>query len=296
MLRILFLVFIFSSNCLGQIKITPRPIGKFLTDTIRLGEIVNFSFVYKHNSKQEVFFTDKAFDYRPFELVDKIYFPTKTINNVSVDSAIYQFRTFSIDSIQSISIPVFLANKGDSTLIYCEKDSIVLLQQIAGNLRALSVKDNSRLLPMKVKINIAYLFLQIAIIIVAIIIWWLVFGKTVMSQINIFTIYRRHVEFKKIFNRYAKSATKTNLEKALTLWKDYIGKLQKRSYTTMTTPEIIKNIPNDHLETALREIDKSIYGNIISEDINNSFTTLNNLADYYYNLQKREYSIVKKLR
>jgi hypothetical protein len=294
MKRIIILLLLFSLKGFCQFKIAQKPVGKFLADSIQIGEIVNFALVFKHDSKQEVFFPDKAYNYQPFELVDKVYFPTKTKNGISVDSALYQLRTFAIDTFQSISLPIFVFNKSDSSSIFCEKDSIFKIQEINGAANQLKLRESSRLLPMRTKINLVYLFLQISLIIIVSIIWWIIFGKTVMAQIGIFGIYRKHLEFKNAFNRLAKTTNKTNLENTLTLWKKYMGRLQRKSFNTMTTPEILENIPNENLADALHEIDKSIYGNIVSDRISFAFDTLNELADFYYNLQKKDFSLAKK--
>lgn len=294
MQRIIILLLFLSFNGFCQYKIVQKPVGKFLSDSIRLGEIVNFSLVFKHDSKQEVFFPDKAFNYQPFELVDKVYFPTKTKNGISADSALYLLRTFSVDSIQSISLPIFVYSKSDSSSIFCEKDTVFKIQEILGAANQFNLKENSRLLPMKSRVNMLYLFLQILLIIIVSIIWWIIFGKTVTAQIGIFGIYRKHLEFKNAFNRLAKTTNKTNLEKTLALWKKYMSRLQRKSFNTMTTPEILENIPDENLADALHEIDKSIYGNKISDKISQAFDTLNKLADYYYTIRKKDFSLAKR--
>ncbi len=294
MFKIAVLLFFLVLDCLGQAKNSTKPIGKFLTDSIQLGEIVNYSLVFKHNSNQEVFFTDKGYDYTPFELAEKIYFPTATKNGVSTDSAVYQLRTFNIEKNQSISIPVYVRNKKDSLLNFPLKDSIILIEVLKENPKKLSLKQNAKLIPMKVKINIIDVFIKIGLFAIVATIWWLIFGKTINSHLKIFTIYRHHNEFKATFKKHAKTINKKNLEIALAVWKNYVGKLQHKSYLTMTTPEILDTIPNENLGEALSEIDKSIYGNIVSEKIIYSFETLINLADHFYEVRKKEYSLSKK--
>lgn len=296
MIRIVILLFFATFECFGQLKTSQKPIGKFLSDSIHLGEIVNYSLVFRHNSKQEVFFTDKGYNYSPFELVEKVYFPTSTKNGISIDSAIYQLRTFNIEKIQTISIPVYIRIKKDSILNFPIKDSINIVEEIKGSLTNLSLKGKAILIPMKVKINIIDLFLKIGIFAIVFTIWWLLFGKTIKSQLKILSIYRRHNEFKSLFKKYAKTINKTNLEKALAVWKKYVGRLQNKSFLTMTTPEIIETIPNENLAEALSEIDKSIYGSNVSDKINNSFETLIDLADHFYTLRKKEYSFTKKMK
>lgn len=265
-----------------------------MADSIKLGELLSYTLVYKHSSKQEVFFPDKSYNYEPFELVNKTYFPTNTKNGISIDTAIYQLRTFNISKTQALSLPIYLLKNGDSTLIFSEKDSVYLINEIKGNLAKLKLKDKATLLPMKMKVNIAYIFLQLVIASIAIFIWWLIFGKTVLAQIKLFRIYRRHSEFKSNLNKFTKVNSKTNIEKGLLLWKKYMSRLQKMPFNTMTTPEIFENIPNENLEEALKEVDKSIYGNSVSPNLNNSFLVLENIANQYYQLKKKEIISTKK--
>ncbi len=268
--------------------IAQKPIGRFNSDTIQLGEVISYSIVFKHGSKQEVLFPDVNYNFYPFEFIDKIYFPTSTSNGISADSAIYQLRTFNIDSIQPLALPVFLLKNGDSTAVFSDKDSVYLKEEFVGNGIGQKLKANSAFIPMKIKLNWILIFVQIAIILVIAFVWWLTFGKTVTKQFKIFSLNRSHSDFKSNFNRYTKKINKTNIEKALLLWKNYMGKLKKQSFNTMTTPEIVKNIPYSNLNEALRIIDSSIYGNSISENISEAMDELNKLANWQHNARKKE--------
>jgi hypothetical protein len=264
------------------------PKGVFVEDSMRLGEVINYTLVFKHDANIEVFFPDLNYNYAPFEYVDKIYFPTKTSQGVSTDSAIYQLRSFGIDSIQYLSLPVYNIQKGDSTAIFTAKDSLLLKTAIKGNATFLKLKAGAEFLPMKTKPNLWLIFAQIIGFAALIFIWWLFFGKIIKRQLNLFSIYRSHTEFSSTFNRYAKNANKVNIKKALILWKKYMSRLKNQPFITMTTPEILQNIPNDQLNDALREIDSSVYGSSISNEINEAIAILKKLADNEYNFSKKE--------
>jgi hypothetical protein len=295
MIKRTFILLLIAINGFSQIKTSQKPVGKFLADSIHLGELIYYSVVFKHQANQEVFFTDKSYNYQPFEFVDKFYFPTETKAGISTDSAVFQLRTFNIKPVQYISIPIYLLGKNDSISLFSERDSVFLVSEIKGNIANLTLKDNAKLIPMKVKVNLFQLFLQIGTIVLIAVLWWLIFGNIVKSQLKIFSIYRSHNEFKKTFNRYTNTVSKANLVKALTHWKRYMGKLQKKSFKTMTTPEIINEMPDENLADALKEIDKSIYGNEISEKIKKALETLSNLSDKQYMQNKLEYSIKNKI-
>jgi hypothetical protein len=265
-----------------------KPIGQFNNDSIKIGEIVTYSLEFKHNSKQDLVFPDINFNYAPFELVDKTYFPTKSYKGTSLDSAVYHLRTFNIGEFQNLALPVFVLKNGDSTAIYSSKDSVYIKQQISGDVKGIKLKSESTFIPMKAKQNILFIFLQIATVLLVAFIWWLFFGKIIRRQFKLLSIYRRHLDFKNTFNRYVKNINKTNIEKTLILWKKYMGSLKKQPFNTMTTPEIIQNIPLENLSEALRIIDSSIYGNVIAENINDSIKILSQLADKQYIIKKIE--------
>jgi hypothetical protein len=294
MRKALTLLIFISKIAFAQSIKTPKPVGIFLSDSIVLGEVISFSLAVKHNSAQEVFFADKSHNYSPFELVDKTYFPTQTINGVSTDSAIYQLRTFSIDKNQKLSIPIFFMKNTDSVLVFSNTDSVKMIDEIGKNNIDNKLYEKATLLPMKQKVNLLYLFFKIAVLVLSGTIWWLFFGKIVKSQLRILSLYQGHLEFKNSFNRLTKSSNKANIEKSLLLWKKYIGKLQQSTFQNMTTPEIIKNIPSESLSEALKEIDKSIYGSNISEKVTESFEVLKILADKNYNQRKKEFLVFKK--
>lgn len=294
MKKTIILLLIITNTVLAQIQKTPRPFGNFMEDSIKIGEIVNYYFVYKHDSKQEVFFPDKSYNFAPFELVEKTYFPTKTIKGISTDSAIYKLRTFSIDTLQFLSLPVYIFTKKDSAQIFSKKDTLFVNLGIKTIPKMVKLSDKPFLIPMKIRVNLVFLFLQIATIIIAIFIWWLLFGKIVWAQLKIFTNYRRHIDFKNSFRKNTKTVSKINIENAVNIWKKYMGRLQKRSFVSLTTPEILENIPSQSLEDALKEIDKYIYGNAVTTNLSSAFDTLLNIADTYYSVRKREIITSKK--
>ncbi len=265
-----------------------KPIGKFLADSITLGETVDYSIVFKHDAKQEVFFPEKNYNFSPFELVDKVYFPTKTSGQLSVDSAIYRLRTFNIASYQSLSLPIYLLKNADSITVYPLSDSVKRISETKGDLKNLTVMDKPELLPMKNKINVLMVMLQIVTMVLVALIWWLVFGKIVKAQFRLLGMYRRHTDFSNNFNKNTKTPNKANLEKALIVWKNYVGKLKKMEFNTMTSAEIVKNITNIGLSDALSEIDKTIYGNEISENITPAIQFLKKTADQIYINSKKE--------
>ena len=59
-----------------------------------------------------------------------------------------------------------------------------------------------------------------------------------------------------------------NLERALTLWKNYLTTLENQPINSLTTQEVLALYPHDPaVADALRLGDRAIYGNQLSDDI-----------------------------
>jgi hypothetical protein len=73
--------------------------------------------------------------------------------------------------------------------------------------------------------------------------------------------YARHVE------RFTLSRSLTNMERAITLWKNYLSTLEDTNISSLTTREIVAHYQNDaDVSLALRLADRVVYGNQFSED------------------------------
>jgi uncharacterized protein YjgD (DUF1641 family) len=284
----LYIFYLAICTCFGQNKADFLPKAKFFNDTLRLGETVAFSVVINHKAADEVFFPDADYNYKPFEFVDKNYFPTKTQGGVSKDSAVYWLRTFSVDTLLNLSLPIYVYKNKDSLVLNSNFDTIRRLNEISGGISKKKILDVLYLLPMKTKANLLVLAFQLILASMVAFLWWVVFGKTVIAQFKLLAVYRNHVEFIKNFNRLTSVLNKQNLVKAMAQWKQYIGKLQQKSFTTMTTTEIINNLPQQNLPAALREIDQSIYGNEISKNLPSSISVLREMAELAYIIKKKE--------
>ena len=85
-----------------------RPVGSFNADTIKIGVPFTYTLVHRHAAKLEVILPGTNYNFSPFELVRKDFYPTYTQNGISIDSAVYTLRTFDTKAIQSIALPVFV--------------------------------------------------------------------------------------------------------------------------------------------------------------------------------------------
>ncbi|MEJ0033038.1 MAG: hypothetical protein WDO15_23020 [Bacteroidota bacterium] len=55
-----------------------------------------------------------------------------------------------------------------------------------------------------------------------------------------------------------------NAERALVIWKKYMERLEEQPYTKYSTKEIVHMLNEGGLSTALRSIDRMVYGGVVS--------------------------------
>ena len=243
------------------------PIGKFQTDTIAVGETVYYSLLFKHDPKAEIRFPDSTFDYTPFEFVEKLYYPTYTQNGESTDSVVYQLTTFALDSVQRLSLPVYMLVKGDTTLISTEPDSITLRHVVPVLSDMLKVVANTNYQPVSQAFNYWYWLIALGVVVLLGLVLYLVFGERIRKNFLLRQLARNYKRFSMQFERHINQKLDNPLlEKSVAYWKNYLQGLQNIPYTTLTTTEIEQVTHDQELTNSLKNIDRAIYGNETDEE------------------------------
>lgn len=265
------------------------PKGQFLQDSIQVGTPVQFSLSYHHNPAADIFFPDSSYNFAPFELVNRSYFPTNTQHDISVDSVVYTLVSFEVEPVQSFRLPVYIRTPQDCTSIWSPSDIIFFKNILPTTARpdTLHLQPDTTPYPMRQQANypfVAAIFFALSV--VGALIFWL-FGKPIRRQISLFQFRRRYDEFQRIFQRLSRPTDDSNrrvenVEKALILWKKYIERLENKPFTTFTTKEILDNLKDTRLSDALREIDATIYGGNYSSKTLQSLAILQELAEGLY--------------
>ena len=242
--------------------------GRFLVDSLKIGEQIPYSLSVHYPSSQTVVFPDSTFSFAPFEIGKKKYFQTQTRNQISHDSAVYFLSTFEIDSLQSLSLPVFVIHRKDCTAIFAKPDT-VYLKQLVGTIpesvaaKDLPLKTNADYLTVKWLLNYPMLLLIGGILIVALIIIWIVFGKRIRRYFKLRRLSRNHSAFLSRFaehlEKLERESSSALAESTLVLWKKYMEGLAGRPYTKLTTKEILQLASDENLGKALHQIDRVVY-------------------------------------
>ena len=280
----------------GQKLIINQPQGLFQRDSVKIGQLVNFSFYSRHPDTTEVIFPDSTYNFTPFELVERQFFPTRTQGTISRDSVVYTLRTFSLEPIQSLSLPIFLLTKGDTLQIYSRPDKIKLVQLVQASISPENLKNDTRLEIIKERFNYAYWLIAAVVLLLILVYVWLLFGKGIIIRYRLYKLQKQHTYFINRFNTYIdqfnKSESLQTIEQAITLWKNYLTNLEGNAINSFTTREIATFYNDDEdVSTALRLFDKAIYGNIVSDKSSETiiaFFLLHHFAD-------RRYEVIRDL-
>lgn len=279
----------FPSNTNAQNQNWQPPKGQFLSDSLKVGLPIKYALSYRHKPTADIFFPDSTYNFAPFELVSREYFPTVTNPKGSLDSAIYTLISFEVLPVQELSLPVFVRDNLDCTRVFAPIDYVRLQGTISanGNIDTMSLKKDTQVIPLSQQPNYPIIFLFIiGLSFLGAITFWF-FGTPIKRQIKLFRFKRRYDEYLRLFQRLSKATDDKkkgleNVEKAVILWKKYVERLENKPFTTFTTKEILDNLQDNRLSEALREIDATVYGGIYSRTTASSLNILQELAESLY--------------
>jgi hypothetical protein len=269
--------------------------GKFQEDSAMIGQPIHYSLYVKHPKDQEVFFPKANQSFGSFETVKREFFATKTTASGSLDSAVYTLRLFNLAPVQKLQIPIYIQQEPDCTLIYPVVDSIYLKRLLPHpeQIDLDSLYQSIPIQPVSPKTDLKNVVAAgISLLILAGLIYW-IFGKAITKLFKRYLLWRRHREFRRTFQRYARQVAGTpvglsNLEKAFSTWKKYVEALTQLPFTTFTSKEMLDNLADETMEKVLNEMDSAIYGGNFSTNTVESVQYLDALAGNLYALEQEK--------
>lgn len=273
------------------------PVGFFSQDSVKIGTPVQYTLYFRHAPEWEVVFPDSTFSFAPFEFIRKNFYPTRTRGRLSTDSVVYTLRTFEIAPVQRLRVPVLLWQQGDTTQLLPAADSVFLREMVrAEPTHPLALKSNTRPLPVRARFNYPYALAGLGLGVVLLVGLWGLFGRRVLINYKLYKLKNDHRFFVTRYNahieRFNRSQTLQNIETAITLWKNYLTRLEGSAINSFTTKEIAQFYGEDEdVTTALKLFDKAIYGNVISDESSETvvaFYLLHHFADRRYEYQKEQ--------
>lgn len=243
--------------------------AKFSADSIKLGKPVELYVSAHYPSRLNILFPDSSFAFAPFEFQKKRFVPTLTKNGISRDSVIYTLTSFEVDSVQTLKLPVFVVNTMDCVKVFSNTDTVYfqhLVKSIPDSVATekLPLKANTNYLNVSWNLNYILVGIAVLIVVVALIVVWIVFGKRIRRYFRIKKLTKAYEAFlAKFDNSLYKLETGFSPQQAeatLVVWKLYLESLMRQPYTKYTSKEIRAMEQNETLGQALSTIDRMIYG------------------------------------
>lgn len=259
-LWIIVLMLFSTDYCFAQ---QVKPVGAFEKKTVKLGEPVAYTLVLHHPASMEVRFPDTLFNYKPFELVSKKYFDTRTDNKgLSTDSAVYMLTTFQTDSLLHFAMPVIVMRNGDTTTVWTDSSTILVEKIVpAADVEGAKLIPTTDYFEVNKGWNYPYIGAGILGFLIFLgIIYWL-FGERIRKNFRLQRLRRRFERFVNEYQPYTqRQLSPEDAEHALAIWKSYLQGLQGIPYTTYTSKEIAEVLPDKALQQTLKQLDLAIYG------------------------------------
>lgn len=285
--RLTLILFIIGLPLLSTFGQEVRPYGYFLNDSVKIGELVPYSLSFKDKRNRALIFPDSTFDFSPFELFDKAYFDTQSDTINSIDSAVYYLATFEIDTVQKLSLPVYLFTGSDSIEIFTDLDSIVLDQVVTQMPDSVALEETAAFQPVATEFNYPYWIIALVSLGIIGLVVMLVWGKEIKKRVKLYRMQKRLAKFYELFDlelaNISDKSSQYDIERVLKFWKEYMERLESIPYTKLTTKELVDIQQNASLEETLKSIDRSIYSKIRIEVLQDDFDFLKDYSTDRYN-------------
>ncbi|NME67313.1 hypothetical protein [Flammeovirga aprica] len=286
--NILFITFILTANAVvGQQD--NLPYGRFNTDSIMLGEEVKYTLRYEHSSDAEVLFPDSTYNFAPFELLDKTYFPTRTTNDVSVDCVEYTLAAYDIDSVYELGLPVWVYNQGEKDSVMAMLDGIFFKDLIKVMPDSLQLYANAEYVPLEEKFNYPYYLIFLGILVVIALVVLVGFGGKIKEYFRRKKLQKRYEQFLQNYSSHLNGdMTVNNVEESVVIWKSFMSSVVDVPIQAMTSKEAGQALHSKELEGQLKVLDRVIYAGQGEEEVKDILEGLKEWAE-----QGQEYAMAK---
>ncbi len=266
---------------------TEAPQGRFLRPSTRVGEIIEYELSYRHAPGLNVIFPDSTADYAPFEYVGKSYRPTRTRQGSSLDQTTYRLRTFALAPVQQLQLPVTVLQGRDTLTVPSTRATVRLRRMVPTPAAGATprLRQATELLPVAPAFNYPYWLAGAGLLLLLLGGVAFTFGRHWRQRYQLYKLRKNHLyflaQYARHVERFTLSRSLTNVERAITLWKNYLTTLEDNTINSLTTREIVAHYENDaDVRLALRLTDRVIYGNQFSEDDTETDLAFDLLRDF----------------
>lgn len=253
-----------------------RATGRFLSPSARLGETVGFELTWRHPATDAVVLPDSvSADFRPFELVRRRAYPTRTTGGTSVDRMVYWVRTFAPASVQTLRLDGRrLTATGDTVAVPGTGATLRLryVTPLPDPARPPALQPVLQPEPVPARFNWPWWLMGAGLLTLAALAAWLIWGRRARVRYRAYRRRKNHqyflAQYARHVERFELSRSVANLERAITLWKNYLTTLENQPINSLTTKELLALYEHDPaVADALRLGDRAVYGNQLSDDI-----------------------------
>ena len=290
--RLLIVVVLFFGLKVNAQDVTMK--GAFLQDSLKIGQEINFWITASYPPEVDLLFPDSNYNFSPFEYVSKKYFPTSIANGLALDSTVYTLQSFEIDKVQFLDLKAIVLQGKDTSIFPTPTDSIFLVELAPIVTDTTSLKTNLDYQAVDTEFNFVLLYIVLAALFVLSTFLLILFGKRIVRYFKLKKLQREYSSFSNQFNAYLEQLkidpTPDVAEVALSEWKKYQQKLDKRPFTTLTSKEILALDNTQELSLPLKSIDRMIYGKKMQEKVYQDFQQI---EDYSYERYQRKIEEVK---
>lgn len=277
------------------------PQGHFLTDSFEVGRPFRFALSFRHSVTEDVVFPDST-GFAPFLVRKATFLPTRTDAGISADSAVYTLVSFDTKPQQTLQVPVYVVGTTDCTTVYSSTDTIFFRSKLqTARPDTLRLQTVTEVIPLRQQLNYPVLLYVLAILgLVAALLYGL-FGRFITKQGQLLQLRQNHRRFLRQYNRLINTVTPETAadvaNEAVVWWKAYVERLEQQPFTTMTTPEIVRQISDQavggtaeeplNIENALKTTDRVIYGGTFTEESYQALRLLRTVAVNTYYKRRR---------
>ena len=252
------------------------PTGHFSRRVVEVGQPFDYELRYRHAPGAEVIFPDSLADFGHLEYNGRTWQPTRTDHGQSLDVAVYHLRTFALDSVQRLQLPVLVLRGPRDTLRLLPPAVAVRLHRTApvpppGHAGLPMLRNGYQALPLAPAFNYPFWLVGLGGLLLLAGGAWALAGRRWQQRYARYKRRKNHVYFLAQLARYAErftlSRSAAQVERAVTLWKNYLSNLENSNLASLTTSELVAHFENDEdVRRALRATDRVVYGNLLSED------------------------------
>jgi hypothetical protein len=249
--------------------ILAQPSITFSKDSIKIGEEVKLTMVFRHSPTQEVFFPDSTYNFAPFEYVSRLNFPTRTVDTISTDCTIYTLQTFELDPKQWITLQATILSGKDSIEIPSNEAFIWLQEVITEMPDSLDLKANTEFLEVKKQFNYPYFIIATSILAFLSFGILLVYGKTIWKKIVVYRWHKKHrkamIEYENLTSDYQKNITAKQIESLVNCFKMHLEWITDKKITAYSTRDFERQFPSLEVLEELKKADAFVFGGLKTE-------------------------------